>query len=241
MSEQPIRYSKITEKNPREILMLRGRGCAWKRCAFCDYHLDCSSDEEANYQINLPEIEKVTGIYQKLEVINSGSFYELDSKTLSAIREKCIERSISVIHFETHWMYRKKIQALRDYFGQAGITVKMKIGVETFDQEYREKVPCKGMPGASPEAIASYCDEACLLFGLTGQTKASMQEDIETGLAHFERICINIMNPNTSSLQPDPAVIEEFLTHLYPLYQNNERIDILLENTEFGVGGTSHA
>lgn len=31
MSEQPIRYSKIEEKNPREILMLRGRCCAWKR------------------------------------------------------------------------------------------------------------------------------------------------------------------------------------------------------------------
>lgn len=31
MSEQPIRYSKIEEKNLREILMLRGRSCAWKR------------------------------------------------------------------------------------------------------------------------------------------------------------------------------------------------------------------
>ena len=35
------RYSVITEKNPREIVLLRGAGCAWRRCRFCDYHLDC--------------------------------------------------------------------------------------------------------------------------------------------------------------------------------------------------------
>lgn len=30
------RYSVIEDKNPREIVLLRGRGCAWKRCRFCD-------------------------------------------------------------------------------------------------------------------------------------------------------------------------------------------------------------
>ena len=38
-----IRYSVITEKNPREIVLLRGSGCVWKKCAFCDYHLDAST------------------------------------------------------------------------------------------------------------------------------------------------------------------------------------------------------
>ena len=40
----PVRYSVITEKNPREIVMLRGSGCKWRRCRFCDYHLDFSKD-----------------------------------------------------------------------------------------------------------------------------------------------------------------------------------------------------
>lgn len=241
MSNNPSRYSIIEEKNPREILMLRGKGCAWKHCTFCDYHLDSSPDEEANYLINIEEICKVTGVYQHLEIINSGSFCELDSRTLHAIRDKCKELQIHTIHFETHWMYRRRLKELRDFFAEIGTTVKVKIGVETFDKNFREKVLCKGMPLASPEEIASYCDEACLLFGLTGQTEASMRYDIETGLQHFERICINIMNPNTTSIIPDSQVIQTFIDRIYPDYIHNSRVDILLSNTEFGVGGESNA
>lgn len=75
MSENfnPIRYSVITEKNPREIVMLRGTGCVWKRCRFCDYHLDKSPDEHANFVLNQEQLLKVTGQYHKLEVINSAA------------------------------------------------------------------------------------------------------------------------------------------------------------------------
>ena len=237
MSENPIRYSIITEKNAREIVMLRGRGCAWKRCTFCDYHLDCSFNEEENFQINKNEIDKVTGNYHHLEVINSGSFAELDAKTMETIRDKCKEKSIHTIHFETHWMYRKKSKDLRNYFAEVGTEVKIKIGVETFDETFREHIFQKGMPKATPEEIASYCDEVCLLFGVTGQTVESMKKDIETGLTHFERVCINIMTPNTTKIKPDYDVIHQFRTHLYDDYIENPRVDILLNNTDFGVGG----
>ena len=40
----PIRYSVIEDKNPREIVMLVGDGCKWRKCRFCDYHLDSSKD-----------------------------------------------------------------------------------------------------------------------------------------------------------------------------------------------------
>ncbi|MCI7130596.1 MAG: radical SAM protein, partial [Lachnospiraceae bacterium] len=69
----PVRYSVITEKNPREIVMLRGSGCKWRRCKFCDYHLDFSTDAAANFAINRTALAQVGGIYGKLEVINSGS------------------------------------------------------------------------------------------------------------------------------------------------------------------------
>ena len=60
--EQPTnRYSVIREKNPREILLLRGSGCKWRRCTFCDYHLDFSRDEDANFLLNQKELTKVTG------------------------------------------------------------------------------------------------------------------------------------------------------------------------------------
>lgn len=241
MAENPIRYSIIEEKNPREILMLRGRGCAWKRCTFCDYHLDASLDEAENFKINLAEIEKVTGKYHHLEVINSGSFCELDANTMDAIRKKCKEKAIHTIHFETHWIYRRKIQELRGFFDEIGTTVKVKIGVETFDEAFRETVFQKGMPHATAEDIAAYCNEVCLLFGITGQTVDSMRRDIETGLAHFERVCVNIMVPNTTGIVPDEAVIRLFKEKLYDQYIDNPRVDILLNNTDFGVGGEVNA
>ena len=138
-------------------------------------------------------------------------------------------------------MYRRKIQELRDFFGEIGTTVKVKIGVETFDEAFRETVFQKGMPRATAEDIASYCDEVCLLFGITGQTVDSMRQDIETGLAHFERVCVNIMVPNTTSVVPDEAVIRLFKEKLYDQYIDNPRVDILLNNTDFGVGGEENA
>lgn len=88
----PIRYSVITEKNPREIVMLRGSGCVWKRCRFCDYHLDKSSDEAANFALNREQLLQITGQYHKLEVINSGSFVDLDEQTIALIEEICLKK-----------------------------------------------------------------------------------------------------------------------------------------------------
>lgn len=231
-----IRYSVITEKNTREILLLRGSGCKWRRCTFCDYHLDFSRDTERNYQCNIGEIQKVTGQFQKLEVINSGSFCDLDEKTMDALLTQCRKTGIKEIHFECHWMHRKDIPALRDFFGRHNITVKIKIGVETFDADFRETVLKKGIDETDPSVIAGNFDEVCLLFGLSGQTEASMKKDIETGLRCFERVCVNIMVENSTKIKPDPAVIAVFAEKIAPLYLNDRRVDILMENTDFGVG-----
>ena len=112
-TENPVRYSIITDKNPREIVMLRGSGCRYLRCRFCDYHLDSSRNEEENYKINKEALSKVNGIYHSLEVINSGSFLELDEKTMEEIRRVCKEKQISQLRFEVHWMYHKHVQKWR--------------------------------------------------------------------------------------------------------------------------------
>lgn len=243
MSEnlEPIRYSMITEKNPREIVMLRGSGCVWKRCRFCDYHLDKSPDKEANFLLNRTQLLQVTGLYHKLEVINSGSFVDLDENTISLIEEVCLKKEISEIHFECHWMHRKEIPVFRKRFADKGITLKLKIGVETFDSLFRESYLSKGIDTDSPAEIAQYFDEVCLLQGIPGQTVESMRQDIETGLQFFERVCVNIMVENRMPIKPDPRVIALFQKYLYPDYINNPRVDILMENTDFGVGGTANA
>lgn len=231
-----VRYSIIHEKNPREIVLLRGSGCKWKQCTFCDYHLDSSKDEKENYQLNHSVLQNVTGIYHHLEVINSGSFTELDNKTMNEILAICKEKNISQLHFECHYLYRKQIPVLRKRFAHIGTECKIKIGVETFDFIYREKILHKGILTKNPEEIAKEFNECCLLFGLMGQTVESMKYDIEIGLRYFERVCVNIMVENTTVVKPDREVIQTFVQEVEPLYRGNDRVDILMENTDFGVG-----
>lgn len=231
------RYSIITEKNPREILLLRGRGCAWRRCRFCDYHKDFSRNEEENFKLNAPLLDLVTGKYPTLEIINSGSFVDLDANTIAKIKDVCVKKQIKKLHFECHWVHKDSIKAFKESFAGIGVTVKIKIGVETFDSLFRESYLVKGIDTDSPEEIASYCDEVCPLQGIPGQTKDSMLRDIETGLRLFERVCVNIMVENTASIKPDPRVIQTFVDEIYPIYISNPRVDILLQNTDFGVGG----
>lgn len=231
------RYSMITEKNPREILLLRGSGCKWRKCRFCDYHLDFSKDEAANFRLNKKELEKVTGRFGVLEVINSGSFCDLDEKTVAEIQQVCGSKNIRRLHIECHWRDRETLPAIRERFARKGIQVIVKMGVETFDSEFREQTLVKGMEYAEPEAIAKHADEVCLLFGLEGQTAASMRKDVEIGLRWFQRVCVNLMTKNSSPMEPDQKVMQRFMEEIYPNYRNNGRMDILLENTDFGVGG----
>lgn len=235
--EELTRYSVIEDKNPREIVLLRGFGCAWGRCTFCDYHLDRADDAQANFALNRAVLAHVTGCFHHLEVINSGSFCELDADTLDEIERVCVGKHIRTLHFECHWMHRRVVPALRARFAARGVTVKVKIGVETFDRAFREDGLHKGIGESDPAVIAAPFDECCLLFGLTGQTADSMRRDIETGLAHFERVCVNLMVENSTPVHPDRAVLEVFLQELYPVYRQNDRLDILISNTDFGVGG----
>jgi len=231
-----IRYSIIHEKNPREILLLRGSGCRWRKCTFCDYHLDSSQNEDENLALYRQAAAKVTGMYHHLEIINSGSFPELGSTILAEIIALCCEKQIHTLHFECHWLYRDQIPSLREAFAKVGTQLKIKTGVETFDYNFREKVLRKGISERDPKKISMQFDECCLLFGLSGQTEESMRYDIETGLAHFERVCVNIFVENQTKIKPDPSVIAIFRERIMPYYIENKRVDILLNNTDFGVG-----
>lgn len=228
------RYSKINEKRKREIVLLRGKGCIYKKCAFCDYHLDRCDDETLNFLLNRKVLDNVTGEYGDLEVINSGSVFELDNRTLELIKSICLDKKIPVIHFESHYFYKDRIPELRKQF--SGFDIKMKLGLETFDYELREKFLKKGIPDSDPEKISVDFDEANFLFGIKGQTADSMENDIKLGLLYFDRICINLMCPNSTRISPDKNTVNEFMERLYPKYKNNKRIDILIKNTDFGVG-----
>ena len=112
----------------------------------------------------------------------------------------------------------------------------MKLGLESFDYDFREKILKKGIKECSPKIISRNFDEANFLFGISGQTVSSMEKDIELGLKYFERICINIMCKNSTEIQPDEAVIKAFAEKIHPEYINDSRVDILFNNTDFGGG-----
>jgi len=230
------RYSIIENKNKREIVLLMGSGCKYKKCSFCDYHLDSSYDKELCFNTNKAVLDMVDGRYNHLEVINSGSFVDLDENTIEYIIKICIKNNINLIHFECHYIHKNAIKDFKNRFKKHGITVKIKIGVESFDYNFRENILKKGIKEKSPMLIAKDFDEVCLLQGIKGQTYMSMLSDINIGLRYFERVCINIMNENTTPIKPDKSVISVFKDKVMPLYINNPRVDILINNTDFGVG-----
>lgn len=110
------RYSRITEKNQREIVLLRAFPCAWGKCTFCDYIEDNGRDREEMVQENRQVLSRVTGAFGVLEVINSGSCFELPEETLEDIKEIAQRHSIGRLIFESHWIYRKRLNELREYF-----------------------------------------------------------------------------------------------------------------------------
>ena len=230
------RYSVIKDKNPREIVLLRGRGCFWKKCAFCDYHLDSSGDLLANFELNKEALDLVTGEFGVLEIVNSGSIFELDQATMDLIKTICQNKKIKQLHCEAHYAYHQQIAKLKAEFKSSGINLKMKIGIETFDINFRENVLLKGLGDSSPQQISNYFEECCLLVGIKGQSIQSILNDIECALLHFERVCVNVFRMNITALRPDYELRAKFIAEIYPRYKNNPQIDILLDNTDFGVG-----
>lgn len=225
-----MRYGVIETKNKREIVLLQGLGCRYKNCSFCDYYLDVSDDME---NINLSALSCVSGKYGILEIINSGSFCELTPSTFEVIKKVAYDKKIHTLIFECHYLYRDEIVNLKELFRD--FKIKIKLGLESFDYNLRENVMKKGIKEDLPQIIAKDFDEANFLIGIKGQTKQMILNDILLGLRYFDRICVNVMCDN-SKLKADLEVIRMFCSEIYPNYKDNERIDFLLDNTDFGVG-----
>lgn len=225
------RYSLIHTKMPREFVLLQGTGCRWRKCTFCDYHEDVSNNP---YAINEPVLRQVTGQYGVLDVINSGSAMELDADTIELIKEVVREKKIHTLWFEAHYMYRKKLVSFAGQF--APVKVKFRCGVETFDVYLRDKWK-KGIPASvTPEDIAEYFQGVCLLLGTEGETKEHVIKDIELGKKHFEYFSVNVFCNNGTDTKRDKDLVAWFVKEVYPTLKDDDRIEVLMENTDLGVG-----
>jgi hypothetical protein len=230
-----IRYARITRKMPREIVLLRGRPCAWSRCSFCDYIDDNTTDLELIERVAETELAKVTGEFAALEVINSGSWFELPPSVQQRIRRVVAERNIRRFTCEAYWSYRRRFDQVRTFFGPR-VSVRIKVGVETFDDHLRNEVLKKGMRFKGPEEVAEYTDAICLLMGFRGQTPATIERDIDILRRHFAYGCINLLTANTRTAGLlDESVKTWFRAH-YTWLDDDPAIEVLWTNTAYGVG-----
>lgn len=228
------RYSKITNKNKREIVLLKGFPCKWGRCTFCDYIEDNDTHEEEMIKLNNEILKNVTGEFKQLEVINSGSCFELPEATLKEIKEVIQNKAIDTLYFESHWIYKNRLNEIRDFFSPT--TVIFKTGIETFDDNFRNNILKKGIKLKTPYEAGDIFDSVCLMFGIEGQTKESITYDIDCALKSFKRICINIYIENSTKFKRDEELIKWFKEN-YSYLEENPSVEILWNNTDFGVGG----
>ena len=279
------RYSIIRDKMPREFVLLQGTGCRWRRCEFCDYHLDVSDDP---FEVNRQVLEQVTGEYGVLDVINSGSAFELDDRTIELLRRIIVDKKIHTLWCEMHWMYRNRLEEFgeqithfaRDFysarhneqalsalanrkniqitdcsecemdsfltphfiakgsktFGSSFLTIKFRCGVETFDHELRKRWN-KGVPeGVTAEEVARYFQGVCLLCCTEGETRERIVRDIELAREHFEYFSVNVFCNNTTKIKRDQALVDWFVSEVYPTIKDDPRIEVLIDNTDLGVG-----
>ena len=199
------RYSEVTNKNQREIVLLKAFPCKWGKCSFCDYILDNSNDEEEINKLNFEVLENITGKYKVLEVINSGSCFEIPKATLLKIKEIVKEKKIEKLFFESHWIYKKKIQQMRDFFD---IPITFKIGVETFDYDFRNNFLNKNAKFETVEELKKYFDSPCIMVGIKGQTREMIDRDMDIVLNNFDHATINVFVNNSSQVERDEELVK---------------------------------
>lgn len=225
------RYAVIHTKMPREFVLLQGTGCRWGKCAFCDYHGDVS---EHPFEVNKKVLERVTGVYGVLDVINSGSAPELDAHTVELLKRVVSEKKIAVLWFEAHFMYRNK---LKDFAAQfPNVDVKFRCGIESFDAEQRLRWK-KGVPSwVSPRDVARDFSGICLLCCTVDDSRERILKDIKTAKQYFEYFSINIFCNNNTPVKRNEELVAWFVEEVYPLVKDDDKIEVLLENTDLGVG-----
>ena len=225
------RYALIHTVLPREFVLLQGTGCRWKRCTFCDYHGDVSNEP---YAVNREVLAQVQGVYGVLDVINSGSAMELDPLTIKMIKEVVKEKNIHTLWFEAHYMYKNQLSKFAEQF--EGVEVKFRCGIESFDAALRSQWKKGVKDDVMPEDAAKYFQGVCLLCCTEGDSQERILRDIALAKAYFEYASVNVFCENSTAVKRDEKLVKWFVDVVYPQLQHSDKIEVLVENTDLGVG-----
>ena len=212
--------------------LLKAFPCIWGKCSFCDYIDDNSLNEEEIVKLNKEVLKNITGEFKVLEVINSGSCFEIPKETLNDIKKIIQEKSIEKLFLESHWCYKNRLDEMREFFG---IPIIFKIGVETFDNNFRNLVLNKNANFKTPEEVKENFQSVCLLIGVKGQTKEMIKRDIDIVLKNFDYATLNVFVNNTTDVKRDEELVKWFVEE-YKYLDSYDNIEVLYNNTDFGVG-----
>ena len=225
------RYSLIHEKLPREFVLLQGTGCRWRGCTFCDYHTDTSAHP---FETNKEVLQQVAGHYGVLDVINSGSAIELDEESIALLQKIVKTRGFHTLWFEMHYMYRHRLADFAARFAPA--VVKFRCGIESFDPTLRLRWN-KGVPAhVTATDVAQYFQGVCLLCCTEGDSRERILSDIDTANKLFEYFSINVFCENTTKEKADKELAQWFAKEVAPTLTQNKKAEVLLNNTDLGVG-----
>ncbi|WP_373079020.1 radical SAM protein [Fusobacterium varium] len=229
-----IRYNKITDKHQREIVLLKSFPCKYGKCSFCNYIEDNSLDEKEIDAVNMEVLKEITGEYEVLEVINSGSVFELTPRTLEEIKKIVKEKNIKVLYFEIYYGYIKRIEEIKKYFFD--VEIRFRMGIETFDNDFRVKVYNKNFILKEKEIIeiSKKLFSVCLLICVKGQTKEIIENDIKIALENFQGVTINIFINNGTVIERDNELVKWFIEK-YSYLTLNDKVELLIDNKDLGV------
>ncbi|SQC01277.1 radical SAM protein [Clostridium tetanomorphum] len=121
---------------------------------------------------------------------------------------------------------------MRDFFK---IPIIFKIGVETFDNNFRNNILNKNANFKDYTEVKKYFQSVCIIVGIEGQTKEMIKNDINIILNNFSYGTINIFTENSTSIKRDNELIKWFREN-YSFLDEMNNIEILYQNTDFGVG-----
>lgn len=229
-----IRYNKITDKHQREIVLLKSLPCRYGKCSFCNYIEDNSTDIDEIDRVNLEVLKNITGEFGSLEVINSGSVFEITPNTLAEIKRIVIEKNIKVLYFEIYYGYINLLDKIKDYF--KGVEVRFRMGLETFDNDFRINCYNKNFHLEEKDylMLSERLYSVCLLVCTKGQNREMIAKDIELGLKYFKNITINIFIDNGTVVKRDNELVKWFVQE-YSYLTEDDRVELLIDNKDLGV------
>lgn len=229
-----IRYNKVSGAHQREIVLLKGYPCKYGKCSFCNYIEDNSLDEAEIEKINFETLDEVTGEFKILEVINSGSVFELPKSTMEKIKEVVEEKKIEVLYFEIYYGYIKRLDEIKKMF--PGMEIRFRMGLETFDNDIRKNLYNKNfiLNESQYAEIAKEVYSVCLLICTQGETKEVIAKDIELALKYFRGVTVNVFIDNGTVVKQDKELVKWFVENYKWLF-GDRRAEILIDNKDLGV------